>query len=300
MTPPSAALRARLLTPIAGEAEPRFLDDARVVIEAGRVVGVERGASASTHDVDLRPHVLVPGFIDAHVHFPQLRVVGSATGPLLDWLERSVFPEEARMRDGAYAAEVAGEFTRRLVAAGTTTSAVFSTSSASATEALFAALDRSGLRAFAGLTLMDQQAPPELTVAAAEALAAADALAARWDGHDGGRLRFVVTPRFAISCSRGLLEGAAELAVRRGLFTQTHIAENEREGALTLELHPFAEHYAGVYDKAGLLGPRTPLAHAVHLSAAEWDLVAARGARVAHCPDLNSSSGAGACRSTSR
>ncbi len=288
------ALRARLLTPRSEGVGLAFTDDAVVRVEAGRIVSVAAATASNTGGArDLRPLVLMPGFVDAHVHFPQIRIIGSATGPLLDWLERTVFPEEARFADGAYAAEVAREFTGAHARAGTTTSAIFSSSSEAATDALFAALDRAGLRAFAGLTLMDQRCPDSVRVDAETAMRASERLADRWDGAGDGRLRFIVTPRFALSCSRELLEAAGRFAEARGLWVQTHVAENELEGRETLAVHPFADDYLGVYEATGLVGARTILAHAVHLSASEWDRVAQRGARIAHCPDSNFFLGSG-------
>ncbi len=288
------ALRARLLTPGSDGGGLTLSDDALVRVERGRIVSVSAATDANAGGArDLRPLVLMPGFVDAHVHFPQTRIVGSATGPLLDWLERTVFPEEARFADAAYAAEVAREFTGALARAGTTTSAIFSSSSEAATDALFAALDRAGLRAFAGLTLMDQRCPDSVRVDAETAMQASERLADRWDGADDGRLRFIVTPRFALSCSRELLEAAGRFAQQRGLWVQTHVAENEREGEATLLAHPFARDYLGVYEATGLIGARTILAHAVHLSTSEWDRVAEHGARIAHCPDSNFFLGSG-------
>jgi guanine deaminase len=294
------AYRGRLLTPVDGP-DPgrlRFLDDALVVVSGGRFTRVapfDRAAFVGPIR-DLRPDVILPGFVDAHVHFPQTRVIGSAGAPLLEWLGRTVFPEEGRFRREDYARAVAAEFTAHLLAAGTTTSAVFSSSSERATSVLFEALDASGLRAIAGLTLMDQHCPDEVRVPREEAMAAAKQLAARWHGHDAGRLGFAVTPRFALSCSRGLMEDAARLAADRGLWIQTHIAENPAEGAAVLAEHPFADDYLGVYEAVGLVGPRTLLAHAIHFSPAEWDRVAARGARIAHCPDSNFFLGSGRMR----
>jgi guanine deaminase len=282
------ALRARLLTPRSAEGGLSYASDVVVRVDDGRVVSIEDASGVNLDGVrDVRPGLLMPGFVDAHVHFPQTRVIGSATGPLLDWLEKTVFPEEARFADKAYATEVAGEFASELARAGTTTSAIFSSSSETATEALFAALDEKGLRAFAGLTLMDQRAPDSVRVEMNAAMQAAERLATRWEGHDGGRLRFVVTPRFALSCSRPLLEAAGRFAKERGLWVQTHVSENELEGEATLLAHPFADDYLGVYEETGLVGAQTILAHAVHLSPSEWDRVKGHGARIAHCPDSN-------------
>jgi guanine deaminase len=297
------SLRGKILTPRTGSGSRApsidYLDDGVVTVGAdGRITDVRAwsaraSGSTSVPVLDLRPAVLVPGFVDAHVHFPQTRIIGSATGPLLRWLEATVFPEEARFRDEAYARAVAREFIGRMLAVGTTTALCFSSSSPSATDVLFDELDRSGMRAVAGLTLMDQSCPDAVRVPREIAIPACEALASKWHGHDAGRLGFAVTPRFALSCSRALMEDAARVANDRGLLVQTHVAENEREGEETLAAHPWASSYLDVYDRTGLLSDRTVLAHAIHLSHAEWDTLAARGGRVAHCPDSNFFLGSG-------
>jgi guanine deaminase len=294
------AFRGKVLTARAGRSALGYLEDGLLIVgEDGRIEGVEpwqyglfRGPVR-----DMHPAVIIPGLVDAHVHYPQTRVIGSASGPLLPWLERTVFPEEARMRDDLpHARAVADEFTARLAAAGTTSCAVFSSSSPSATRVLFEELDRSGLRALAGLVLMDERCPEPLKLCAESALAACAELADDWHGKDRGRLGFAITPRFALSCSRALMEGAANLARERGLFVQTHIAENPDEGTATLAAFPWASDYLDVYDQTGLLGERTLLAHAIHLSPSEWDRVRDRGARIAHCPDSNFFLGSGRMR----
>jgi guanine deaminase len=288
------ALRARVLTPLAAGGV-RYLDDALVEVGGdGRLVGVTPWRGPPVRPVlDLRGRLLVPGFVDAHVHYPQTRIIGRATGPLLRWLERSVFPEEARFLKPSYARVVADEFVDRLLAAGTTTAAVFSSSSARATGVLFARLAARGLRAVVGLTLMDRQAPDALLVPRKQAMEASRELIQRWHGHDRGRLQFAVTPRFAPSCSRGLLRDAGALAAEHGLLVQTHIAETRAEKRAALAAHRYARDYLDVYERAGLVGERTVLAHAIHLTQPEWRRVAHKGATIAHCPDSNFFLGSG-------
>jgi guanine deaminase len=292
----AAAYRGRLLTAAGATGSTiTHLDDALMVVERGRVLSVApfRSGSHAGPVHDLRPAVMVPGFVDAHVHYPQTRVVGRAGAPLLEWLEGTIFPEEARFAGEAYARAVAADFVAALASAGTTTAAVYSTSGELATSVLFEALAASGLRALAGLTLMDQRCPEALSVPRAAAMAACERLASRWHGHDGGRLGFAVTPRFALSCSRGLMEDAARFAAAGGLVVQTHLAEQPAEGEAVLDAHPFASDYLAVYESVGLVGERTLFAHAIHLSASEQDRIAARGARIAHCPDSNFFLGSG-------
>ena len=287
----AVAYRAAILTPLA-RGGVAFFADAHLVVRGSRIesVGGPRPEGTLTHD--LRGHLIIPGLVDAHVHYPQTRVVGSASGPLLPWLEHTVFPEEARFAEESYATTVAMEFCRAVVARGTTTVGAYASSSLVGARALFEALDASGLRAVAGPVLMDQNCPAELRVAEEPAIAALDALLAEVH-RPQGRLSLAVIPRFAISCSMKLLRRAAEFAERHDLAVMTHVAENHDEGRETLRLHSVAEDYLGVYEHAGLVGPRTLLAHAIHLSASEWDRVAERGAKIAHCPDSNFFLGSG-------
>ena len=276
-----------MLTPSA-PGQLRYWEDGFVAVEGGVIV--ELGAYDGRATTDLRPHLLTPGFVDAHVHYPQARVVGAASGPLLAWLERSVFPEETRFADPAYAEQVAGEFAAGLAAAGTTLAMIYGSVHTQACELLLRALDRRGLRAVAGPTLMDRDVPEALTRPAAQALAELAELEARWRGHE--RLRVAVIPRFALSCSEELMRGAGELAQQRGLFVSTHIAET-REEVEQVAARFAAPDYLGVYEACGLLHARTVLAHCIHLSGDEWQRLAEARAIVAHCPDSNAFLGSG-------
>ncbi len=231
--------RGRLLSSVASGGVS-YLEDALLEVSGSRIVSVSPWSGQVTCPVrDLRPAVLVPGFVDTHVHFPQTRVIGRAGAPLLAWLEGTIFPEEARFAEAAYARAVAGEFVAALAAAGTTTASVFSTSSEQATDVLFEALAASGLRARGGPHAHGSAlARRPSCVPRGEAMAACARLADRWHGHDGGRLGFAVTPRFALSCSRALMEDAARFAADRGLLVQTHVAESPAEGVAVLARAP--------------------------------------------------------------
>lgn len=286
-------LRGRVLRPAADH--PAITEIADLVIEIGADGRIARCRSPEPGDPaeTLPGCVWLPGFVDAHLHFPQTRMVGTASGPLLDWLQRTTFPEEARFRDPGLAAAVAARFCAALAAHGTTTAAIYSSSDATATDLLFRALAEAGLRGLAGLVLMDRDAPEALCVPVGPAMEASARLHADWHGYDGGRLRFVVTPRFGLSCTPALLRAAGRFAEDHGLLVQTHISENRAEIAATAAVFPGSADYLGVYADHGLLGPRTLLAHAVHFSDGDWDRVAAAGARIAHCPDSNFFLGSG-------
>ncbi len=259
------------------------------------------GTIRSIDDADAHPSVpptwpgtvILPGFVDTHIHFPQTRILGSASGPLLDWLQEAVFPEEARFAELRYARSVAAQFCEAMLRQGTTSAGIFSSSHPGATDELFVALDDWGLRAQAGLTLMNRGAPADVLLATEPALEAAEALIARWHGHDRDRLRFCVTPRFALSCDHALMRGAADLAERHGLFVQTHLSENDEELRQTAAAFPDHADYLAVYEDYGFVGKRSIFAHCIHLSDSEWQRMAQARAGVAHCPDSNFFLGSG-------
>lgn len=291
------AWRGRVLTPLTGGGVELIDDGVIAADETGVITEVapwRRARKRMRCPVrDLRPHLLLPGFVDAHLHYPQTEIIGRATGPLLEWLETSVFPEEARFSRAQHAHRVAELFLDRMIAHGTTQAAVFSSSNARATQVLFEHFANRGLRGVIGLTLMDTRCPKALRVPRDKAIRAASRLADKWHGFDQGRLRFAITPRFALSCTKALLRDAGKLAQEMALPVQTHIAETKREGVETLAAHKYASSYLDVYDRAGLVGERTIFAHAIHLSAGEWRLMRDRGAHVAHCPDSNFFLGSG-------
>jgi guanine deaminase len=282
-------LRARVLTPVSAD-RADWIPDARVVVEGGRIGSVGPW-SGGTCDEDLRPGVLLPGFVDAHVHYPQTRIVGAATGPLLDWLDRSTFPEEARFADPAHAARVAEIFAVSLAAAGTTLPFVYGPVFPEATDALLRVLDARGQRAIAGPVLMDDACPAPLTLPVPAAMEGLEGLAERWHGRDG-RFEIAAIPRFSLCCTREMMVKAGEIAARRGLWVSTHLSENLEECRVATSRSGLPD-YLAVYEDAGLVHRRSVYAHCIHLSASEWDRFAAAGAVVAHCPDSNAFLGSG-------
>lgn len=273
------------------------LADGALALEGGKVAGVgdfaalRRRHPAAPVD-DRRGAVLLPGLVDAHVHYPQVPVIGAAGMRLLEWLERRTFPEEARYADGAYAARRARAFLRLLAANGTTTALVFGAHFAPAMDLFFGQAERSGLRIAAGLTVSDRNLPSELCTTPRQALEDGLELARRWHGR--GLLRYAVTPRFALSAGEELLASCGELLaqVPGALFT-THLNESEEEIAAVRDLFPWARDYLDSYQRFGLVTPVSSFAHDVHPAERELSALAAGGASVVHCPTSNLTLGSG-------
>lgn len=279
----------------------RYDEDLGLAVSSDGVI-TARGpftAVAAAHPlapvIDLRVGILLPGLVDAHAHFPQVRIIGALGMPLLEWLERWALPEEQNLAAPDYAAQIAGEFVAGLVSAGTTTSLVFGSHYAPAVDALFAEASRFGLRVASGLVVSDRMLPGPLLTTPDRAHAEAVELALRWHGR--GRARYVVTPRFSLSASDALLASCAAVVadVDGALFT-SHVNENLTEVATVRAQFPHRTGYVDTYDHHGLLGPQSVLAHNVHPLDPELGVLAARGAAVAHCPSSNSALGSGLFR----
>jgi guanine deaminase len=234
--------------------------------------------------------ILVPGFVDAHVHFPQVRAIGGLGMPLLDWLEHCALPEESKLADQAYAREVAGEFLDGLLASGTTSALVFGSHFAPAMDELFAAAEQRGLNVTSGLVLSDRILRPDLLQSPKAALADSTGLVGRW--HERGRLRYAVTPRFSLSASNKMLDVCAQLLETDVWFT-SHVNENVAEVAAVAGLFPRARHYLDTYRRHGLVTKHSVFAHNVHPTDAELEVLAEHGAAVAHCPTSNCALGSG-------
>jgi guanine deaminase len=262
--------------------------DGGLAIAEGRVVACgDYREIAATHPHaavrDLRGGYLIPGLIDTHVHFPQVRVLGGLGYTLQDWLEQRALPEEARLADPGYAATIAREFLDALVSHGTTTAMVFGSHFAGAMEVFFTLAEQSGLRICSGLVLSDRALLPELRISPEAAYRESRALIERF--HGKGRLLYAVTPRFALSASEEMLKMCgAMLGEDVSLRFTTHINENMREIEEVARLFPNARDYLAVYERFDLVGPRSVLAHNVHATDAEIARVAGRSASIASCP----------------
>jgi guanine deaminase len=296
---PPFVLRARILTPTDGGATAFHGDGIVEVDAAGRIAWVgaagvrpEAGNGKEAGPmIDIRPLVVMPGLVDLHAHLPQLPNAGLGAGlDLLTWLERYIFPLERRFDDAAAARELAPAAFRTLASVGTTTVLAYGAVFAASMEGAFQAAEAHGIRAILGKVMMDRITYDETidrsTILDRSVRESAE-LIERWHGADGGRLGYAVTPRFAISCTAELLRESAALAARTGAWWQTHVSEDPGEIAEVGRLFPEALDYVDVYDRAGGLGRRTVLAHAVHLSDRELGRLVESGTRVAHCPASN-------------
>jgi guanine deaminase len=283
--------------PFRDAAALEHFSDAGLFIEDGRIAALGRYADILLAHPDalvrdLRGGYILPGFIDTHVHFPQVRALGGLGYSLLDWLDLHTLPEEARMGEPRYAGIIAREFLNCLASHGTTTALVFGAHFYEAMQLFFDAAATSGLRIASGLVLSDRMLLPSLHQKPDEAYHQSQLLIRRYHGRDG--LMYAVTPRFALSTSEPMLEVCRSLMVETpGLRFQTHVNENPLEIIEVTRLFPWAADYLAVYEKFGLIDRRAVLAHSVHVTDSELARLAASGASVSHCPCSNAALGSG-------
>ncbi|MDO8387176.1 MAG: guanine deaminase [Polaromonas sp.] len=236
--------------------------------------------------------IIAPGFVDMHIHYPQLDVIGSPAEGLLPWLENYTFPHESRFSDAAHNREAAVFFVDELLRHGVTTALAFATSHPVSVDALLGEAQRRSLRMIAGKVLQDQHSPDGVRDETGQGLADTEALITRWHGVD--RLGYAITPRFVPSCSEAQLRGAGELAARYAdVWIQSHVAENRDEVAWVRKLYPQARSYLSVYEQFGLLRPRAVYAHCIHIDDEDRALMRATGAAAAVSPTSNLFLGSG-------
>jgi guanine deaminase len=305
LRPPSrvTAIRAALLTfagdPFTqGSAARRYEPDAIVAMADGRILScgpaaeVARSLPPGTPVVQYGHALISAGFVDAHVHYPQLPILGAAGKPLLDWLAAYTFPAEGRFGNAEHARTVAARYFDENLRNGITTACVFCTVHPGSVDALFEEAARRAMRIVGGKVLMDRNAPADLLDTAQRGYDESKALIERWHGR--GRLAYAVTPRFAATSSPAQLEAAAALWRQTpGAFVQSHIAENRDELALVASLFPERSDYVDAYAHHGLLGRRAIYAHGIHLVDDELGRLAAMQTALAHCPTSNNFLGSG-------
>ena len=237
-------------------------------------------------------HLICPGFVDAHVHYPQTAIIASWGKRLIDWLNDYTFPEETRLQDPAYAKEIAGRYLDLTLAQGTTTVASYCTIHPHSVDALFDAAEARGQRVVAGKTCMDRNAPDGLRDDAQSAYDDSKVLIEKW--HGKGRAAYAITPRFSPTSTEDQLSALGALwAEHPGCLMQTHLSEQTDEIAWVKELYPAARDYLDTYEAHGLLGAGGVYGHAIHLEPREIDRIAECGAALVHCPTSNTFIGSG-------
>ena len=282
------------LSPAAAE----YFEDGLLLVENGHVERVGPAAELLGQlgeDWLLTEHpgkLIVPGFIDTHIHYPQTDMIASYGEQLLEWLNQYTFPTEGRFADPAHAADVANFFLEELLRNGTTTALVLGSVHPQSIDAFFAAASARNLRMLAGKVLMDRHAPDSLLDTPELAYHDSKALIERWHGQ--GRQLYAITPRFAPTSTEAQLEAAGRLAREYpDTYVHTHVAENQSEVAWVAELFPWSRSYLDVYDRHGLLRERAVYAHCLHLNERDRQRMAESGAVMAFCPTSNLFLGSG-------
>ena len=265
-------------------------DDGRILWSGPQSLVPNSFVDAPVHDYG--QCLVLPGLIDAHIHFPQYRMLAAPGKDLLDWLSRFAFPEESRFASPEHAAAKAEIFLDRLAAHGTTSALAFCSVHKTCADALFAAAEKRGMAMVTGKTMMDCNAIPAVQDDPETGARESEELYHAW--HGKGRLRYAVTPRFALTSSEAQLKLSGELLAKcRGALMQTHLSESPGEIAFVKTLFPWSRDYTDVYDKFGLLSARSLFAHGIHLSERECQRLSESGSTVVHCATSNTFLGSG-------
>lgn len=294
-------LRGRVLSFVAEPQGPndaasyRYIEDGAVVIAGGRILMVgEFNPKAAAHHrvIDHRPNLILPGFIDPHIHMPQMQVIGSYAANLLEWLNTYTFVEEQKFADPAHAQRIASRFFDELIRHGTTTAAAYCTIHPASVDAFFEEAARRDMLMLGGKVMMDRNAPEALRDTPQSSYDESKALLEKWHGR--GRALYAITPRFAITSSHEQMEMAEALAREfPDNHIQTHVDENLAEIEFARELFPNLPDYLGIYERYHLLGPKTLLGHCIHLTHRECEVLAATRSVAVWCPTSNLFIGSG-------
>jgi len=280
------------------EGHLRFIKDGLLIIRDGQVEWFgnwEEGHHQIPDGIRVRDYsgkMIVPGFVDTHIHYPQCEMVGAYGEQLLDWLNKHTFPAEKRYNDLEYAREMSAFFIKQLLRNGTTTALVFGTVHPESVEALFESARHINMRMIAGKVMMDRNAPDYLLDTAESSYSQTKALIERW--HNNGRLLYAITPRFAPTSSPEQLEMVQRLRQEYpDVYLHTHLSENKDEVAWVKALYPEHKNYLDVYHHYGMTGRKSVFAHCVHLEDAEWDCLHQTQSSIAFCPTSNLYLGSG-------
>ena len=289
-----------------GSLKPIYFDDGLMVVDnkSGKIIDVGNFSDLrsswdiSNNLIHFRDRLIMPGFVDTHVHYPQYKVIASYGTSLLEWLNKYTFVEEQRFSDVAYADQIANLFLDELIKNGTTSVMTFCTSFKQSVEAFFNAAENRNLRMVAGKVMMDRHAPYELCDNPDNSYSDSKELIEKW--HNKGRLRYAVTPRFAPTSSSSQLNQAARLLNEypsddqtKGVLLQTHLNENDEEIAWVNDLFPDSNSYFGVYEDHGITGNRSVFGHCIHNTEEEYQRMAKTGSKVSLCPTSNLFLGSG-------
>lgn len=275
----------------------RYIADGLLVLEDGKVkeLGSYESLQAQYAGVSVTAYpemLIMPGFIDTHIHFPQTGIIAAYGEQLLEWLNKYIFPTESKFKDQAYAEEVAAIFLDELLKNGTTTALVFAAVFPESVDAFFAQAEQRNLRMVAGKVMMDRNAPDFITDTAETSYQDSKQLIEKW--HKRGRLRYAVTPRFAPTSTKEQLRLAGQLLQEfPDVLMHTHISENINEVSWVKELFPECQGYLDAYDQAGLVGDRSVFAHGIHLTDAEFERLSEAQSAIAFCPTSNLFLGSG-------
>ncbi|POW57104.1 guanine deaminase [Candidatus Pantoea alvi] len=302
MSSPLTAIRASFFDftdvahqPDAIASQARYIDDGVLLLEAGRIVGLHRWETLSHAPadlIDLRGRLIVPGFVDTHIHYPQTEMIGAFGEQLLQWLSHYTFPVESQYHSADHAAAMSAFFLQQLLANGTTSALVFGTVHPQSVEALFSAAEAIEMRLIAGKVMMDRHAPEALLETPEQSYADTRALIERWHGR--GRLSYALTPRFAPTSTPALLEKVRQLRQEYpDVWLHTHLSENPQEVAWVKSLFPQHDGYLDVYHRHQLTGRRSLFAHCLHLEDHEWQCLHHTDSAIAFCPTSNLFLGSG-------
>lgn len=283
---------------VGDEAALHYESDALIIIENGKIKSFgsyESLKSSIPSGVEVKVYkdsLIVPGFIDTHIHYPQTQIIGAFGKQLIDWLNNYTFIAEQQFANFEHAKNVAKVFVQESFRAGTTTSAVYGTVHPHSVDAIFEEASKFNMRMIAGKVLMNRNAPPALLDTAQSSYDDSKALIKKW--HGKGRLSYAITPRFAPTSTPEQLELAGALwKEHSGVYMQTHISENKGEIEWVKELYPERKGYLDVYDHYGLVGARSIFGHGIHLTDSEWERMHETGSAVSHCPTSNEFLGSG-------